>query len=95
MNQLPISAFVTDEPSENVLMTAKNTSDSLAIVQGLMEQLAKTNADNSVLQCKLAAERMITAQIFEAMKVIDPNSTTLCRNRSKASHWSLNTNREN
>ena len=53
-------------------MTAKNSSDTPAIVHALMEQLAKSNAENSALQCKLAAERMITTQIFEAMKVIDP-----------------------
>jgi hypothetical protein len=54
-------------------MAAKISADTPVIVQALMEQLARSNAENSALQCKLTAERMISSQIFAAMEAIDPS----------------------
>jgi hypothetical protein len=53
-------------------MTVKISADTPVAVRALMEQLARSNAENSTLQCKLAAEKMITSQIFAAMEAIDP-----------------------
>jgi len=53
-------------------MTDAQTSDVSILVHSLTEELARRSAENAALQCQLAAERMISRQIFAAMEAIDP-----------------------